>query len=368
MFDHIAYDLTSMDNFNRLITEGYLSDLTVKATAQRLSTEGVKTVGGDFNEKQLAAENDREEITNACVKEIIAKGQDRKKWLVFAIDIQHAEHVSSAMNALGIKTALLHSKMTEDRDIMIRRFRDGEFRCLVNVSILTTGFDVPDIDLVALLRPTKSPVLHVQTIGRGMRRYDGKLDCLILDFAGNINRLGPINAVQVRKKGKGGKGGPMAKECKQCAELVHLSVKECPKCGNKFTFKEKLKASADLQEVIAKKAGRPRWFEIRDVKYRIVEKSGSWPMLMVTYLTKEGDKIRQWVCIEHENFAGIKARQWMEKRGVNFRFVDEAFTHRSMIPKPAKILVDLSGKYPDIKEEVFRRNDVQYHFSQGGIR
>ena len=363
MFDHLAYDLTSADNFNRLIEDGYLSDLTVKATAQKLSVEGVKTIGGDFNEKQLSAENDREEVTNACVQEIIAKGADRKKWLVFAIDIQHAQHVSDAMNACGVKTALLHSKMREDRDMLIRRFRDGEYRCLVNINILTTGFDVPDIDLVALLRPTKSPVLHVQTIGRGMRVAVGKSDCLILDFAGNISRLGPINRVHVRKKGKGGKGGVMAKECPQCAELVHLSVKVCPKCEHKFVFREKLTPKADLQEVIARK-DRPRWFVVVDVKYRVIEKYNSPPMLMVTYLTAEGDKIREWCCIEHQNFAGVKAKQWMAKRGVDFHYTEEAFAHRGMIPNPKKILVDLSGRYPDIKETIFSRNSVQLALSQ----
>jgi DNA repair protein RadD len=354
MFDGIAYDLTSMEKFNQLIRDGYLSNLTTKATGTKLITEGVKITAGDFNEKALAEANNRMEITTACIDEIIAKGADRKKWLAFAIDIAHAESIAEVFCSKGVKAAVLHSKMEEDRDQVIRRFKDGEFRCLVNVNILTTGFNVPDIDLVALLRPTQSPVLHVQTIGRGMRVAPGKHDCLILDFAGNISRLGPINDVRVTRKRKGKGGGAMVKECPQCSELVHLRVEICPACGHKFEFKQKLSARAALVSPIASRNSK-QWFDVSDVKYTKHEKYGAPPSLKVTYITASGEPIREWVCIEHSGFARRKATAWMMARRFWANTVDEAIVAKSCFLTPSKILVDLTGKYPVVEEAIFPR-------------
>ena len=97
----------------------------------------------------------------------------------------------------GIPTGLVHSKMEFDRDTEIQKFKEGHYKAVVNVNVLTTGFDDPEIDLIALLRPTQSPVIHVQTIGRGLRISEGKKHCMILDFAGNTKRLGPINDVHI---------------------------------------------------------------------------------------------------------------------------------------------------------------------------
>ena len=354
MFDGIAYDLTSMERFNRLIEQGYLSNLTTKATGTKLITDGVKITAGDFNEKALAAANNREDITEACIDEIIRKGADRKKWLAFTIDISHAEAIAESFNKRGIKTAVLHSKSENDREQVIRRFKDNEFRCLVNVNILTTGFNVPDIDLIALLRPTQSPVLHVQTIGRGMRIAPGKRDCLVLDFAGNISRLGPINDVRVTKKRKGKGGGQMVKECPSCAELVHLRVEFCPACNHKFTFRQKLSAEAGSVSPIASRSSK-QWYAVEDVKYTRHEKYGAPPSLKVTYITDTGDNFREWVCIEHQGFAKRKALHWLSLRGIYANSVEEAIRRKDEFAVPRKILVESKEKYPTIEEVVFQR-------------
>ena len=362
MFDGICCDMTSRDAFNHLIGGGYLSNLTTKATGTRLVTEGVKVTAGDFNEKALAEANNRMEITEACIDEIIARASDRKKWLIFAIDIKHAEAITHCLERKGISAAVLHSKMERDRDQIIRRFKDGEFRCLVNINILTTGFDVPDIDVVALLRPTQSPVLHVQTIGRGMRIAPDKRDCLIMDFAGNICRLGPINDVKVvtKRKGKGG-GQMMAKECPQCNELVHLRVEICPVCSHKFVFRQKLKPTAGTMSPIA--SGRTQhWIDVVDVKYAKHNKYGGPPSLRVTYLAPSGEAIREWVCIEHNGFAGMKAVRWLASRSVQVSTVDDALASKHVMRRPRKILVDVSGKYPVVKEAIFHREqNVAYN-------
>lgn len=117
------------------------------------------------------------------------------------------------MELYGIPTTCIHSKLTKDeRTERLAGLKSGKYRAAVNNNILTTGFDLPSIDLIAVIRPTNSPGLWVQMLGRGTRpvyapgfdlwstagrlaaiEAGSKQDCLVLDFAGNTRRLGPIN-------------------------------------------------------------------------------------------------------------------------------------------------------------------------------
>ena len=353
LFDCLAYDCTSKDEFNKLIDQGYLCDLVTKGTKKKLSVEGVATIGGDFNEKQLAAANDIEAITNECIKEIIDRGSDRKKWLIFAIDIHHAEHIAEALIREGIPTMVIHSKMEQDRDSIIRRFKDGHHRCIVNVNILTTGFDVPDIDLVALLRPTKSPVLHVQTIGRGMRVAPGKKNCLILDFAGNITRLGPINDVTVHKKKKAGTGSEMVKECPVCQLLVHIKTKECPECQYKFKFKINIDPKLGLSSPIDRPINNLVWLEVDDVYYKRHIKPLRPPSVKVGYAC-QGEIITEWWFPENNGFAKFKTYDIMYKAAKEvYTTVDSVMKNIDRIRKPRKILVDIGDRFPQVKERIY---------------
>ena len=108
---------------------------------------------------------------------------------------------------------------------------------MTNANVLTTGFDYPDLDLIAMLRPTLSPGLYMQMAGRGLRPKSHTDHCLVLDFAGVVERHGPITAVRPPVKPKEG-GVPPSKKCPQCAEIVAASCRECPACGHVFEIKE----------------------------------------------------------------------------------------------------------------------------------
>ena len=211
VFTDFCFDITNYQSFNRLIAEGYLVPLIPKKPKTELNVDGVHLRGGEFIEKDLQLAVDKYEITVAACKEAIELGKDRKKWLVFASGIEHAEHITEILNDMGISAGCVHSKR-DDRNKMIADFRAGKLRALVNNNILTTGYDDPTVDMIVVLRPTMSTVLWVQMLGRGTRPvypagYDsetieqrieaikasGKLDCLVLDYAGNTRRLGPIN-------------------------------------------------------------------------------------------------------------------------------------------------------------------------------
>lgn len=241
LFNKLAYNMCDINGFNKLIEDGYLCRLISKGTEMKLKTDGLKTRMNDYITKEMSQRFDRMTITDRAVDEIIRFGEKYKKWLVFAIDINHAEHIAEAFRKRDVPTGCVHSKMDGDRDYDISRFKSGEYRCLVNVDILTTGFDAPDIDLIAMLRPTQSPVLHIQSLGRGMRIAPNKDHCLVLDFAGNVARLGPINDVQIDQVKPGtGVGGARMKECPECLGYLPISARECEWCGYKYPVKEKI--------------------------------------------------------------------------------------------------------------------------------
>lgn len=356
MFDDLIVDYTYMEKFNELIEKGYLCDLRAFSTKVEMDLSGVRTVAGDFNEKDLSDKFDREEITRAIVKEIL-KIKDAKKGLIFAIDIDHAEHIAEILLQSGESAYVVHSKMGEsNRDNVIKMFKDGRIRYLVNVNILTTGFDAPDIDLICLLRPTKSPVLHVQSIGRGLRVHPSKAYTMVLDFAGNTERLGPINNIVVRKKREGKEQQePITKRCPVC-DMIHApAVRICINCGHEFQFKTDLRTSSTAAAII--QSDKIRQFDVDDVFYKISEKPGRPPILKAVHQCG----LRQFVdniCIEHDGYAGHRARHWAMLRLpddilVDFLTVADLFNIKHLLRKPKSIEVSEGGKYANIIKYVF---------------
>jgi DNA repair protein RadD len=350
IFDDLVTDLTDYENFNKLIDDGYLCKLKTQLTENELDLDGIRTKGGDFDQQQMSEKFNVDKITEAAIKEVIRYGQMYKKWLIFAIDIDHAEAIAEMLIKLSIPTMVIHSKMEFDRDKIIQDYKAGKFRAIVNVNVLTTGFDDPEIDLIALLRPTKSPVIHVQTIGRGLRIAPKKSHCLILDFAGNTERLGPINDIHIATKRKGKGGEPVTKRCPNCDTIHHPKVKVCEFCGHEFKFKVKLSKQATTKDVIA--TAGSKWFLITSVSYDRYQKANSPDIFRVKYQT--GLRyFYEYVCIEHEGYAGHKGKHWAHRRGVDANNVTDLINSVDNLLKPQRIKVDTSGKYPQIMDYDF---------------
>jgi DNA repair protein RadD len=125
----------------------------------------------------------------------------------------------------------------DERDRIVACFRHGSIRALTNVNVLTTGFNVLAVDLIAMLRPTLSTGLYVQMVGRGTRKAYGKYDCLVLDFAGNVWRHGPVDRAEggVCNGNAGVKTDTIAaRHCPECGELNAQRATECVCCGHEF--------------------------------------------------------------------------------------------------------------------------------------
>ena len=126
-------------------------------------------------------------VTKSIVEQIIELSTPRKGIMIFAATVDHAKEISSYFLAANIHNTaiILGDTPITERDNIINAFKQQRIKYLINVSVLTTGFDAPHVDMIAILRPTQSVSLYQQIIGRGLRLADDKKDCLVIDYAGN---------------------------------------------------------------------------------------------------------------------------------------------------------------------------------------
>lgn len=359
IFTDVCYDLCSMENFNKLIDQGYLSTLIPKKTNIELNVSDVKIQQGDYVQHDLQTAVDKDAITTAACKEIIAQGQDRNAWLIFASGIQHAEHIAGCLQSYGVSCGICHSKMDGDKaDGAIKAFRNGEIRAIVNFGKLTTGFDYSEIDMIAMLRPTISTVLWVQMLGRGTRVSPNKQNCLVLDFAGNTKRLGPINDPVVPKKRGHKDGGTVPiKICDKCGVYNHTRATVCIGCGAAFEIQSKLVTKADTAELIRREA--EPIVEQLDVTKTIYSrhpgKGVNPPTMKVSYICGLR-QFNEWVCFEHIGLAGRKARLWWLETMPGYPIpqkVDQALSMVTQLRSPRAVRVWLNKQYPEVMARIF---------------
>jgi len=187
------------------------------------------------------------------------------------------------------------------------------------VNVLSTGFDAPNIDCVALLRPTMSPGLFYQQVGRGFRLHPDKDDCLVLDFAGNILRHGPVDQVRVQEPDGKGDGEAPAKECPECHAVVAAGYAVCPECGHEFPPPERQKheAKASTESVLSGEV-TVLDYEVESVTYAVHMKRDAPPdhprTLRVEYQVGFRTWFSEWICVEHSGWARQKAESWWRER------------------------------------------------------
>jgi DNA repair protein RadD len=296
-------------SIEELVFKGYLSTLRSKVTSAKLDTSGVKKRGGEFIESELQAAVDTDDNNQRVVQEVIALAGDRKAWLVFCTGVQHAEHVAEVLRQHGVSAQCVTGETPKaERKRMLDDFKAGKLRALTNANVLTTGFDYPDIDLIAMLRPTMSASLYVQMAGRGMRVKSHIDHCLVLDFAGVVEMHGPIVAVQPPKKGGDGDGETPVKVCDNCDELVHISAKECPACGHPFPPPEEKKLKLHHDDIMGMEG---KDFEVTGWSWRRhISKASGNLMLACTYYGSLSDKpITEYFPVLNDGYAGQMALQ-----------------------------------------------------------
>lgn len=355
-------DLIEPVTINELIFNGYLAPLKSKLTSTQLSVEGVHKRGGEYIESELQKAVDVEEKNIAIVDEVIRLADNRKVWLFFCSGVEHARHIAEALRIRGITAEVVTGETPKaERANILRDFKAGRIQALTNANVLTTGFDAPSIDLIAMLRPTMSPSLYVQMAGRGLRICEGKKDCLVLDFAGVVQQHGPITAVNPSNAGGNGKGEGEApvKVCDFCFELCHLSAKFCTNCGALFPEPEKKELMLHNDDIMGNESHE---MEVSGWRWaRHTGKKSGKDMCKVTYYGGLSDSpVHEYLTINHDGYAGKKAMEklvMMAEMGKAFiagvRDIDDLCRIMNEALYPKLIEYKKVGKYDEVVERTW---------------
>lgn len=371
LFADMAYQI----GMRTLIDAGNLVDYRFPHVEQRavINTDGVATIGGDFDEDELSERATAEGMVEAAIDNWQTHAADRLSSVFFCVSILHAQMIAEELLRRGIDCPVVTGSTPKtERSEALRRFADGEFRAITNVGVLTEGWDCPRCDCIVLLRPTKSASLYVQMVGRGLRTFDGKQDCLVMDFGGNVERLGkPEDATEpepVKRSAPQRGENESFKRCGQWFEATdgseggwrngcgcknHPAAAQCVDCGKPF-FEHAIKAySTDAQ------GRRLQSFDVDSVQAMVcTSRNSGKDYVRVAYNCGLLQTFYKNIMLGYDGYAGEKAiGEWAQITGQNrdvIRSDLECLDLRSMVSETSdfakvnRITVDLASKWKDI--------------------
>jgi DNA repair protein RadD len=365
IFTDIAYKIS----VKHLIEEGYLCRPITKDTESHPDLTGIKKVAGEYSLGQLEDLMSDEGRVREALNEVVKYKDTRYSWMIFCSGVRHCKMVSKDLTSRGVTNAIVTGNTPNDeREKIIKDFKDEKITAIINANVLTTGFNAKNVDMLVMLRPTKSTSLYIQMIGRGTRpvyepkmplntreerleaiKWSNKPNCLVLDYANLIEEHGAIDEIVIDEKNNTVKKGEAPKKtCEKCKSVVHAALKECPDCAWVFPEKEiaKHKTTASKASILKPE---DQWVEVDKVTYKKHIKKGGVDSLKVTYHTKLNDRFYEWVCIDHTGYAKELAMNWLRRRDCPAKTVDDFLqNHTSTCKIPSQILVGKNGKYTKI--------------------
>lgn len=369
LWDNISYNGIGRFQFLNFIKEGYLCNLITLKPDDKIDVTGVSIgTDGDYRLNELNAAVNKQNLTNTIIGNVISYVHTKgiKKLLVFACGLEHANEIKNCFNSYGIYSQVIDGALDQNlRALYIKEFKAGKLKALINFNVLTTGFDVPDIDCIVCMRPTKSSNLWVQMVGRGSRPFENKTHCLVLDYTDNIMELGPINDPVIPEP-KGSKRKTKAptpqKVCPKCKTVWGANKKKCD-CGYEFPIERKLKINANSTDKDI----------VSTAKYDI-QQLNVHDFTLKKYTTRKGNE-----CILIEiDCISVVVKVYIEPRGTQYQqllarrmwmqLFDTAYSSNidvwinnyleGMINTPTQIKVwlDTPNKYPQVLEYFFDKN------------
>jgi DNA repair protein RadD len=266
-YDDLIVAATTAD----LIRDDYLSPFVAFAPSEP-DLSGVRTVAGEFQQDELSDAMDKASITGDIVDTWLKRGEGRSSFC-FCVNRRHALHVAERFLEAGVAAEYMDGNTPrEEREAIFSRFRSGKTRIIANVGVLTTGIDL-DVRCIIDAKPTKSRILFVQTIGRGLRTAEGKDHLLILDHAGNHLRLGMVTDIGQDHLDDGGErqnasqrarehSEPLPKLCEGCKAVVPRTARECPMCGSPIHARTEVEeVDGELVELGSRRSG-DKWPDV----------------------------------------------------------------------------------------------------------
>lgn len=353
--DNILNTICYRVGVRALIAQGFLSNLISKRGLQ-LDFSELHMQAGEF--KSNEAEELMLSVVDNAVGEVLKHTKDRKSCLLFCQSREHAKAVQDKLIQQGAECGYIDGESV-DRAETLSDFKSGKLKYLANINVLTTGFDSPGVDCVALLRPTASPGLYYQMVGRGFRIAEGKANCLVLDFGGNVLRHGPIDAIEVKAK-HGGKNESVerVKTCPDCQSLISPSYSVCPDCGHVFQTREPAKheGQAGSESILSE----PETFKVKNISYSRHVKKGADEdapaTFRVDYWVGINQAISEYVCFEHTGRARLNAERWWKLRSTEEvpGTASEAmvYARQNLIAETVEITAFQEGRWWRVKNAV----------------
>lgn len=387
MWDRCVYTYTLTQGMD----DGYLSPLSSKGMHAKFDLKGVRTLGGDYKPGELQKAVDKEEITEAVVAEAMSWSAGRKTALWFCSGVEHALHVRDEVRRHGKTCETLTGNTPKGaRRKIIGDLKSGKLWGCTNDAVLTVGTNIPNIDMIVDMGPTKSCNRFVQKVVRGTRPLyhrgfnpdapgitseerrhaiatGPKPDCLYLDFAKNVEYHGSVDRAQPRVAGTGQGEIPM-KQCPTdktdingkcgCDELLHISIMTCTACGYIFppNEEEKLTRAPSVAPILSTE--KP-WHEVSSRTFRHhpgkIDAAGTQKpdSVKCTYMIGGYKTVNEWICCAHTGFPKTKAdRFWMATGGQRPfpKDVLEFLGRQNELLPTAEIQLDFSknSKYPEV--------------------
>jgi DNA repair protein RadD len=362
ILNHICHET----GVRELIARGFLCNLKSRAGSVDVDTDGLHIRAGEFIQQEMEDLMGEDELVEAACLDVwdVFQKENRNRALIFAAGVEHGGKVANRLRELTGESVgeIYGDTPAEERAALVRRFRDGDLRFMVNMNVLTIGFDAPNVDMIALLRPTASPGLYYQMVGRGFRIAKGKDYCRVLDYGNNVLRHGPVDTLKPDGKQQSDGGDAPAKKCDACGALVHAAYRVCPECGADFPKIEKKHATKHGDAAILSGEITVEDIEVAEVFYAIHTKKGAAPdhpkTIKVSYQPAglRADLISEWVCVEHPegSFPQRKAAMWWRSRSKTVcpKTVREAIemAHEGALARPSRIRVEYrpGEKFPRI--------------------
>ncbi len=235
VFDNVADQV----RLGELIASGHLvppRSFVIDVGVQE-KLRAVRKTASDYDMSAVAEIMNRAPITAEVIRHWREKAGDRQT-VVFCSTVAHAENVAEAFNDRGIPAGVIHGDLgSETRRRILAAYASGEIQIIVNVAVLTEGFDHPPTSCVVLLRPSSCKSTMIQMVGRGLRTVDPeehpgivKTDCIVLDFGISSLMHGTLEQ-DVDLDGRNASGTAPTKICPECEAEIPLAARECPLCG-----------------------------------------------------------------------------------------------------------------------------------------
>jgi len=354
IFDGIAYDIPVAD----LMEQGFLAPVISKSGVKTIDLSNVGKRGGEYIESELAKAASDPELVTETVAEIVRYGAERKAWLIFASGINHANMLADEVDLYNVPCDVITGEDgMADRSAKIEAFRSGKIRALINVNVLTTGFNVRRVDLIALVRATASPGLYVQAVGRGTRTAEGKVDCLLLDYGANVERHGLLDQVNPKAKSTG-EGEAPVKKCPECETHNPISALLCIQCGYQFPPRELNHGTNAYKGAVTSNQVESVWVNVEDVVYSRWKKEGKPDSIRVQYMCGMF-VVSEWLCPDHGGYAASRYTARMPALGASALTTAEALLECDDWTKPSRIKVKPNGKFHQIVQLDYKPKDPE---------